>query len=219
MLSNVGDLLRARTLWREEWRRMKFPLIIFAKEQSLYLWHGLLEADKAQLWVGRGHAPLDNADALVAADREMMRERYPHVPSGMSVGNPAMKDVLAGKRFMKCEQRPLELVEIDGISYFEVRLSAWSPGAYRCNIHSLPGVQSPVGTPLNPALRDHDVSWPLWWEQWAKEQQDAAYPWMRKELNVADADREREFDCFGVLIYPGGRAFPFGDNVAPPSRS
>lgn len=164
---------------------------IHVEKDRLYFAKELLETDEALLWVGHGFDPLDNDDTRVKETRELMERHYPHVPYGMSVGN----------RMPDGAKTPIGL-NSDG--YYEVDVSWWPEEVYRLNIHTLPGIQSPVGTKLDPARRDWDVSWPLWWSEWDEEAREKARPFLHKEKNGAGSG-------FRILIRPERTIEPFGD--------
>ncbi len=151
-----------------------------------------LKTPEALLWVGHGFDPLDNDDERVRQTRELMARYYSHIPYGMSVGNRASDGTMS----------PMRDKDADG--YYELDVSWWPEGVYRLNYHSLPGIESPVGSRLDPSRRDQDVSWPLWWKDWDEETRAAARPFMHLEKNGAGSG-------FRILIRPDRTIEPFGD--------
>ncbi len=118
--------------------------IIKIQDKNLFLLNrDLLGLPEAQLWIGPNpDGPTDNNDERVLRERaeaETNKSKTGHRISGIEAINLS------------------ESVDFPG--WFEVNTSDWQPGIYRFNIHSLPNIQAPNGTPLRP-IRDGQYSWP-----------------------------------------------------------
>src|SRR5689334_12877060 len=135
----------------------KAPIIVKAGEvgfSELYL-----QTLTALVWVAFGFAPTDNDNERVNTTRELMKKYYPYIPYSLNYGN-------------RCKNVPLGIEEplyIEPLAakngYYWLDVRHFQPGVtYRMNYHTVPGEESPVGTKLNPDTRDHDVSWPEWWD-------------------------------------------------------
>ncbi len=156
-----------------------------------------LGTDRILVWVGHGFDPLDNKDDRVRETRDLMKRHYPHVPYGLSVGNYRGPTPITLDTPVSFE--PIEVSD----GYFRLDVSWWPAGVYRLNYHGLPGVQTTRGTTLNPN-RDHEVSWPIFWEQWDEETRKMAEGYVHQELNGAGK-------CFRILIRPDRSVEAFGD--------
>jgi len=148
-----------------------------------------LQVPEILVWVGHGFDPLDNDDKRVEETREFMKKYYSHIPHGMSIGNKNSDDSF------------IPVKDTDG--YYDLDVSWWPEGVYRFNYHTLPGIQSDVGTKLNPDKRDLDVSWVLF-DNWDKEVKKLAEPFVHKEKSGAGYS-------FRILIKPDRTIEPFGD--------
>jgi hypothetical protein len=104
----------------------------------------LLGTDEAWLWVGSAYSPLDNDDRRVKETRDLMEKCYSHVPYGMRVGNKVGEAM-----------EPMRVVD----GQYVLDVSWWPVGAYRLNLHTAAGIESPYGSKLHTENRDQDCSW------------------------------------------------------------
>lgn len=167
-------------------------MLIETGKNTLKLSEKLLGTNEAWLWVGSAYSPLDNDDTRVKETRELMEKYYPHVPYGMWVGN-------------KEGEKMLTLKNNDG--FYEVNLSWWPVGAYRLNLHTNTGEESPHGSPLHPEKRDQDCSWaPIDSQEWSEQQKTTLQPFLHREENGAGSSLR-------ILIRPDRSIEAFGDVV------
>lgn len=155
-----------------------------------------LGATEALVWVGGAHAPVDNDDAIVRVERDLVKKRYPYVPSGMAVGNPQNED----RPIMLCRMQPL--LQKDG--YYTLDVSRWPAGVYRLNYHALPGAEAPAGQAPQPGMRDRDLIWPVFWEAWDAATRETIRPFIHRERN-----RPGTYS-FRILIRLDRNIEPFG---------
>ena len=131
------------------------------QDKNLFLLKtALLELKEAQLWIGRADGPTDDDDEKVLARREEDKKEN-------SIFGIEAMDLKESERYP---------------GWFEVDTSSWSEGAYRLNVHSHAGVQSPVGTKIQ-SLRDLEYSWPIFKEEYMYDLADGQGAFLYLERN------------------------------------
>lgn len=167
-------------------------MLIKIKRNSIEFSKKLLGTEEAWLWVGTSYGPKDNDDTRVKETRELMQKYYPYIPYGMWIGNKEAE-----------QTRPLKDTANSG--YYTADLSWWPAGAYRMNLHTKVGEESPLGSQLHPEKRDQECSWAsLESGQWNTEESASIRPFIHKEENGAGSS-------IRILIRPDRSIEAFGD--------
>lgn len=192
MVVSDSVILESTSLRIEQSTFKKSAMLIETGKNVLKLSEKLLGTQEAWLWVGSAYSPLDNDDTRVKETRELMEKYYPHVPYGMWVGNKTGENMVA-------------LENVSG--FYETDLSWWPVGAYRLNLHTNVGEESPHGSSLHPEKRDQDCSWAkIDSEGWSEEQKATLRPFLHREENGAGSSLR-------ILIRPDRSVEAFGDMV------
>jgi hypothetical protein len=160
-------------------------MLIELSQDTICLSRSLLGTEEAWLWVGSAYSSFDNDNTRIQETRALMERYYPHVPYGMWVGNK-FNDTM----------RPLSA---NKDKYYTLNASWWPVGAYRINLHTTQGIESPFGSKLHPKNRDQDCSW----STLENFQSDLA-DYLHKEENGAGYSLR-------FLIRPDRSIEPFGD--------